>query len=89
MWDGFRLYHNNLTIEAKPVFRQNYHKALGRYVLARVGNNGVPIFTKAPFRHQTKAQAIEEAGRLSQEFKVGFGVYRCLDIVVCEPKENI
>lgn len=86
LWDGFRLYHNKLTVESHPVFRQSYHKALGRYVLAKVGNNGIPVFTKTPFRHASKVVAIEEATRLAKEHSEGFGVFRCIDIVPKPPK---
>jgi hypothetical protein len=81
LWDGFRLYHNKFTKANDITYRENYNKTLGRYVIAKVGNNGVALFNRAPFRHLTMALAMSEAGRLAAEFNDGFAVFRCIDIV--------
>lgn len=81
LWEGFKLYHHKLTAVSSERYKTNYNKALGRYVVAKIGNNGVAIFTKTPYRHHTKALAMEEANRLSAHYGGVFGVFRCLDIV--------
>lgn len=85
-WEGFKLYHEKLTIEATPHFKKEYHKSLGRYVVGKITRNGTSLFIKTPFRHQTKALAMEEACRLSGEHNEAFGIFRCLDIVSPEEK---
>jgi hypothetical protein len=80
-WKGFLMYQRKLVIVAANKAKPSYGKTLGRYVIGRVATNGVAVFTKAPYRHATKAQAIEEANRLSAEFNSPFGVFRCLDII--------
>lgn len=81
LFTGFKMYHDKLTMARSEQFRINYNKTLGRYVLAKVGNNGIAIFTKAPFRHLSKAMAIEEANRLSEQLDEAVGIFRCLDII--------
>jgi len=81
LFTGFKMYHDKLTMARSEQYRTNYNKTLGRYVLAKVGNNGIAIFNKAPFRHLSKAMAIEEANRLSEQLGEAVGVFRCLDII--------
>lgn len=80
-WEGFQMYHRRLTLVSTDKFKAKYNRTLGRYVLGKVAINGSVLFTKTPFRHQTKAQALEEANRLSTEFSAPFALFRCLDIV--------
>lgn len=82
LFDGFKMYHDNLTMARSEKFRDSYNRTLGRYVLATVANNGVAVFSKSPFRHLSKAVAIEEANRLSEQLAKPVGVFRCLDIIV-------
>jgi len=87
LWDGFQMYHNRFTTVKSPTFRVNYQKALGRYVIAKIGPNGVPLFNRAPFRHMTIVDATTEALRLADEHQDGFAIFRCMDIVG-KPKEE-
>lgn len=87
-WEGFQMYHNKLTIASSDSYSPKYAKTLGRYVLGKVGAAGVAIFTKAPYRHQTKALALEEANRLSALFGEPFALFRCLDIIDNRQEES-
>mgnify|MGYP003407763763 FL=1 len=80
-WEGFMMYHNKLTIAGTDNYKPKYAKTLGRYVIGKVAPTGAVLFHKVPFRHQTKAMALEEANRLSTDFDGAFAVYRCLDII--------
>lgn len=80
-WEGFLMYHNNISVIKQNKFQNKYVRTLGRYVIGKMALNGAVLFTKAPFRHQTKALAMEEANRLSTELGEVFAVFRCLDIV--------
>lgn len=82
LYEGFRMYHGKLVSLKGANFRENYEKSLGRYVIAKVNNAGVSLFVPAPFRHRTKALAMEEANRLATNTSHAFGVFRCLDIVL-------
>ena len=88
LWDGFKMYHNKFTQAKSPDFRDNYNKTLGRYVIAKIGTNGVALFNRAPYRHMTMGQATEEATRLADEHKEGFAIFRCMDIVG-RPQEEL
>lgn len=79
-WEGFLMYHQNFTILGKDHYKNKYGKTLGKYVVARLAKNGIAIFTAAPYRHQTKADAVEKANALSKEFMAPFSVFRCMDI---------
>ena len=80
-WEGFMMYHSKLTIAGTDNYKPKYAKTLGRYVIGKVAPTGAVLFHKVPFRHQTKALALEEANRLSTDFDGAFAVYRCLDII--------
>lgn len=80
-WEGFQMYHRHLTVAGKPAFKNRYNRTLGRYVIGKIGHQGKAIFTTAPFRHQTKAEAMQEANRLAVELGEPFAVFRCLDII--------
>ena len=80
-WEGFMMYHSKLTIAGTDNYKPKYAKTLGRYVIGKVAPTGAVLFHKVPFRHQTKAMALEEANRLSTDFDGAFAVYRCLDII--------
>jgi hypothetical protein len=81
MWKGFTLYHRGCSVAKRTTLPPRYHCTLGRYVVAKIDNSGSAFFTKLPFRHSTKVQAIEEASRLNLEFNAPFGIFRCLDII--------
>ena len=80
-WKGFCMYHNKLTIVSNGAFKPKYSKTLGVYVVARVATNGTAVFTQSPFRHYTKAGALEEANRLTATHGSPFAIFRCLDII--------
>mgnify|MGYP003407734786 CR=1 FL=1 len=84
-WEGFQMYHTKLTIESSDSYKPKYAKTLGRYVIGKVAPTGAVLFHKVPFRHQTKALALEEANRLSADFDGAFAIYRCLDIIDVRP----
>lgn len=88
LWEGFKFYHNKFTQANSVTWRENYQKTLGRYVLAKVGLNGVALFNRAPYRHMTLGQATTEAERLVSEFGEGFGIFRCID-VIGKPTEDL
>jgi hypothetical protein len=50
-------------------------------VVAKIAKNSTFMFTKVPFRHQTKSLAMAEANRLVEEFQEPFAVLRCVDIL--------
>lgn len=80
-WEGFQMYHRHLTIAGKPAFKNRYNRTLGRYVVGQVGHQGKVVFTRVPFRHPTRASAMEEANRVAAEQQQPFAVFRCLDII--------
>lgn len=80
-WEGFCMYHNKLVTLPAEKYKPRYDKVLGRYIIGKVGDTGAILFHNVPFRHQTKALALEEANRLSAEFQHPFAIFRCLDII--------
>jgi hypothetical protein len=80
-WEGFQMYHSKLVVNSTGTFKNKYTRTLGRYVIGKVAVNGGVIFKQIPFRHQTKALALEEANRLSVDLGGAFAVFRCLDII--------
>lgn len=88
LFDGFKLYHDKVTMADCTDFRDPYLRILGRFVVAKVTPGGAALFTKAPFRHHTKADALEEAHRLVGELNDGFAVFRCMAIIG-KPKEEV
>lgn len=80
IWIGFCLYHNELT-KGVVKSKERYEKTLGRYVIGKVNKRGIANFVTAPFRHQTRQLAFEEAARLSEAHNGAFGVFRCMAIV--------
>jgi len=68
-------------VAGKPTFKNRYNRTLGRYVIGKVGHQGKAIFTTAPYRHQTRAEAMQEANLLALELGEPFAVFRCLDII--------
>jgi hypothetical protein len=80
-WEGFQMYHNKLTLAGTASYKPKYAKTLGRFIIGKVTQTGAVNIHNVPYRHQTKALAMEEANRLSTEHKGVFAVFRCLDIV--------
>lgn len=80
-WEGFMMYHNNNTAVKSASFKNKYNNTLSRYVIGKVTEAGKVVFTAAPYRHKTKALAMEEANRLAAQFIAPFAVFRCLDII--------
>ena len=80
-WKGFQMFYNQMVIANSGKFKNKYSKTLGRYVVGKIANNGAALFVRAPFRHETKAGAFQEANNLSTEHASPFGVFRCLDII--------
>lgn len=81
-WQGFKLYHERLN----STLRKHQGRLLGRYVVARVTEQGVALFNETPFRHGSHALAVAEATRLATILDQGFGVFRC-DQIVNKPVE--
>jgi len=79
-WVGFFLYHFKLTQTKSATFKDIHNNILGRYVIGKVGKNGVALFNRAPYRHLTLKDATTEAVRLVAETKEAFGIFRCLDV---------
>lgn len=89
-WEGFQMYHNDLVVMTSGKYKNKYARTLGRYVIGKLVLNGGVMFKQVPFRHQTKALALEEANRLSTEFGEPFAIFRCLDIIdTTERKEPV
>lgn len=83
-WEGFKLYHSKFDKDLSK--RQD--KTLGRYVIGKVIVSGQVKFHELPFRHPTKATAMEEANRLANTYGGGFGVFRCIEIVNKDGSSN-
>lgn len=81
MWEGFLLYHDGMTTIGQGLPGRHDHRIMGHYVVGKVVKTGVAIFTKAPYRHATKAGAMEECLRLKEEFNETFAIFRCVDVV--------
>lgn len=79
-WEGFFMYHHLLTQTTTATFKDIHNASLGRYVLGKIGKNGVALFNRAPYRHTSMKNAVSEARRLQTEYREAFGVFRCLDI---------
>lgn len=80
-WMGFQMYHRRFTNAGSPEHKAKYNNALGRYVIGKIQLNGTVGFHHQPYRHKTKASALEEANRLVDDYNTPFAVFRCLDIV--------
>lgn len=85
-WAGFQMYEQRLVAHNSDYYDGKYCKTLGRYVVGRMANNGAVVFRTMPFRHQTKALAMEEANRQTETLGGAFAVYRCLDIIHNTPR---
>lgn len=85
-WAGFQMYEQRLVAHNSDHYNGKYAKTLGRYVVGHLATNGAVIFKTMPFRHQTKASAMEEANRQAGVLGGGFAVYRCLDIIHAMPR---
>jgi hypothetical protein len=79
-WEGFFMYHHLLTQTTMATFKDTYNATLGRYVIGKVGKNGVALFNRAPYRHTSMRLAVTEAKRLQAEKGEAYGIFRCLDI---------
>lgn len=79
-WEGFFMYHYRLTHTHSATFKDIHNNILGRYVIGKVGKNGVALFNRAPYRHTTMKAGIAEARRLVAEKQEAYGLFRCLDV---------
>lgn len=79
-WRGFFMYHLKMTQTSSATFKDVMNKTLGRYVLAKVGKNGVALFNRAPYRFPSFKLAHEAALGLIAEKNEAYGIFRCLDV---------
>lgn len=88
MFRGFKFYHNNVLFQ-NNVTQEHYTNPIGRYVIGRVGENGVVYMSPRPYRHSSRAKAITEAKRLRAENNATFAVFRCIEVLHApEPEDH-
>ena len=87
-WEGFQMYHKRLTVAGTRNFQPKFKKVLGRFVIGKLTSAGAVNFHNVPYRHQTKALALEEANRLATEYGGSFAIFRCLDIITSDTEKG-
>jgi len=81
MFEGFCMYHRDLSCFRQPTYKPAYDRIMGRYVVGAVTKTGSVLFTRAPYRHQRLDLAVTEAKRLAEEKEGTFAVFRCVDVI--------